>query len=135
MKNKITAFALVAFFFAGSILLPLSDFSLMTDLPVMYRNYIKVADPNEAGVVDFIGDYLLNGKTLLGHNKHDLTGKSGSDIHYQHTASFSSYFRFVSFFPALIIGEYYQKYPVINPPFSTSEFHDEFFRPPLVVIG
>lgn len=135
MKSRITAFLLSIFFLAASTLLPLGDFSLMTDLPAMYRTYTKVADPHEAGIVDFIGDYLLNGKIILGHNKHDHAAKAGSDVQFQRTASFSSYFQLQTFYAVLITREYYQKHPLINPPFSTSDFHAELLRPPLTVIG
>ena len=56
-------------------MLPLGDFSLMKDIPGMYLEYQKVANHEDA--FDFIGDYLLHGKELLGHNKHNK-GSKGS---------------------------------------------------------
>lgn len=34
----------------------------------MYRAYEKIVTPDEKGLFDFIGDYLLSGKDLLGHS-------------------------------------------------------------------
>lgn len=54
----------------------------------MYSAYEKVVAPDEEGVFDFVGDYLLHGKELLGHNKQDRSSKSG-DFQFQHATAFT----------------------------------------------
>jgi len=76
---------LAFYLLAGSMLLPLGDFSLINDLPVMYHSYTEVT-AETPDVIDFIGDYLLSGKELLGHNKHDASPKADGSTQFQHQA-------------------------------------------------
>ena len=131
MKRSVIAGILVLFFLAGSSILPLGDFSLMNDLPSMYKDYckVRVGDPD---VLDFIGDYLMGGKDILGHNREDKPVKSSSPIHYQHQASMSLFYSVqFSEFPAKtqpdIIEHIIQKQL-----FHTSDYQGKLLRPPLV---
>lgn len=90
MKKQTICFLLSIHFLAGAILFPLGDFSLMKQLPKMYTAYLRIASPDEAGFADFIGDYLLGGKDLLGHNKKDLPGKMGMNIQFQSASAFAA---------------------------------------------
>lgn len=96
----------------------------------MYKDYCKlrVGDPD---VLDFIGDYLMGGKDLLGHNHEDRPAKSGTPIQYQHQAS-------ISLFYAVQLFEVNDKpepaaveYPNRPQTFHLSEYHGELLRPPL----
>ena len=58
----------------------MGDFSLMTDLPGMYRTYEKFITADEVGVIDFVGDYLLGGKSLLNHNHADKPESRGLSV-------------------------------------------------------
>ena len=88
MAKKVLAYFLGVYFLLGSIVLPLGDFSLIRDLPRMYHAYEKLADPNERGIADFIGDYLLGGKMIFGHNKNDAPENGKSTIRNQHETCF-----------------------------------------------
>jgi hypothetical protein len=122
MIRIITAYVLSCYFLIGSIILPLGDFSLVRDLPQMYKAYQKLAPQAEQGVVDFVGDYLLNGKAILGHNKHDTPERGKSNVQYQHAATFCS-----------IVSVYERLSKSL--PVDTSDFHGQLFRPPLHRIG
>jgi len=76
---------LAFYLLAGSMVLPLGDFSLINDLPGMYHAYTEVS-AEKPDVIDFIGDYLLSGKELLGHNKHDASPKADGSTQFQHQA-------------------------------------------------
>ena len=76
---------LAFYLLAGSMVLPLGDFSLINDLPGMYHSYTQVT-AETPDVIDFIGDYLLSGKELLGHNKHDAHPKADGSTQFQHQA-------------------------------------------------
>jgi len=133
MVKKISTSLLALYFLTGSMLLPLGDFSLMKDLPQMYKAYQKLAPRNEQDVFDFIGDYLLNGKAILGHNKHDAPESSQSGVQYQHTASFCSILVVHFQLSMVIFSEHLIVHKQTNLPLNTSEFHPELFRPPLAV--
>lgn len=49
----------IAFYSLGTIFLPLSDFSLIKDLPAMY-NQCKTTEDKDMTVVDFMTDHLIN---------------------------------------------------------------------------
>jgi len=74
-------------FFAGSTILPQGDFSLMQDLPSMYRSYSRVVTDEEPGLADFIGDYLLGGIELFGHDTSDKSASHPAGINFQHQAN------------------------------------------------
>jgi len=126
----VVCFVMGCMFLLSGFLLPLGDFSLMRDIPKMYHIYQKVVDKDESGIDDFIGDYLLHGKDLLDHNKHDKLPKGG--IHFQHQANFM----FVVLLTqavlalghsALTVKDYFSL--SLSP--HSSEHPKEHFRPPL----
>jgi len=132
MLKRGAAFILSFWFLAGGAVLPLSDFSLMKDLPVMYHAYEKVASPEEVGVFDFIGDYLLAGKTILDHNKNDKPQSADAALQFQHSPNGShlSFFKLELPYPShenLTI-----RYTQLNNAIELTDFHAELFRPPLV---
>lgn len=96
----------------------------------MYKDYCKlrVGDPD---VLDFIGDYLMGGKDMLGHNQEDRPAKSGAPIQYQHQASISLFFavRIVAL-PDKTESEA-KEYPNRLQPMGLSEYHRDLLRPPL----
>jgi hypothetical protein len=130
MCKSIVAICLATFFLSGSILLPLGDFSLMNDLPQMYRSYTKIVK-EEPDVIDFIGDYLMNGKELLGHNQHDAPQKQDTAIQFQHQANSLNIVLIQLYFPVLNIAETYKKYAIQQQIIQTSTYQNKLFRPPL----
>lgn len=133
MIKKITTSLLALYFLTGSMLLPLGDFSLMKDLPQMYKAYQKLAPHEEQDVFDFVGDYLLNGKAILGHNKHDAPEQSQSGVQYQHAASFCSMLVVPFQLNLVAVSEHTIIHKQTNLPVNTSDFHPELFRPPLAI--
>src|SRR5947209_4794664 len=123
MIQKFTAYILCCYFLSGSIILPLGDFALMKDLPQMYCAYKKLATPQEQGIIDFVGDYLMGGRILLGHNKNDNPETTKSNVQYQHTASFCSMIN-IHFQPVVIkVADTFATHNPIQGTFYTSEFH------------
>ena len=120
----------MSFFLTGSIILPLGDFSLMKDLPGMYKSYCKIKAGNP-DVIDFIGDYLLGGKDLLGHNQHDAPVKNDGSLQFRHQASLSLFFVSHSYQVVLMTELIAKKYNnhLIN--FHNSGYPHESFRPPI----
>ena len=131
MLRKIIAYFLTCLFLIGGAFLPLSDFSLIKDLPGMFHNYEKLATPEEVGVIDFIGDYLFAGKALLGHNKNDKPESSSTSVQFQHTpAGFNFlYSRFEA--PYFSVKDLKVRHKQLRNPINTTEFHPTLFRPPL----
>ncbi len=130
MGRSIVAILLACFFLAGSTLLPLGDFSLMRDIPSMYRSYCKVkaGKPDPA---DFIGDYLLGGKDLLGHNSNDASAKSDNSLQFQHQAVFSLMVLFHSKLQSNLFAKLLDK-PIISHLLTvTTAYKRTLFRPPL----
>jgi hypothetical protein len=130
MVKRIAAFWMMGQMLFGSIALPLGDYSMIKELPQMYQAYEKVVSPDEKGILDFIGDYVLNGKDLLGHNQHDQPSKPGA-LQFQGSPSFA-----VTLQPSLTLTQ-----PLLlksgTKPFrhhftiAISDYHPSLFRPPL----
>lgn len=116
------------YFLAGSIILPLGDFSLMSDLPDMYHSYCKIT-AEKPDIFDFIGDYIWGGKDLLGHNKHDAS--TSGTLQFQHQATqtlfFNHYFNLIPHKQELLIA----KYNIHSIAFRESDFYKETLRPPI----
>ena len=125
------ALYMACFFLGGSIFLPLGDFSLLRDIPAMYHNYSKIVAPEEFGVIDFIGDYLLHGKEFLGHNGHDKAQTPSNNVQFQHQANplsvvFQTIPSNVLFVPVLK-----KNYKPCNKITIPAEYPETLYRPPL----
>jgi hypothetical protein len=131
MIKKITSIFLACMFLTGSTLLPLGDFSLMRDIPGMYRNYAKITTAAELGVIDFIGDYLLHGKEMFGHNKNDKSQNGPNGVQFQHQANPSNIVLLTANCCSITIFEVRETCPVCKKPIATPGYHRELFRPPL----
>lgn len=123
-------FLMTAQMLFGSIALPLGDFSLLKQLPAMYRAYEKIADPDEKGVLDFVGDYLLNGKDLLGHNQHDQPARA-CDLQFQHAMAFAVIIHANAPLLGPVLMPAQSAYTVSYLPVALSYYHPSLFRPPL----
>jgi len=131
MIRRITAFLMAGLLLFGSIALPLGDFSLLKELPRMYQAYEKVVSPDEKGVLDFVGDYLLNGKDLLGHNQHDQPSKPG-DLQFQHSAVFATIIQpDAPLISRLLPASAEPDHHAVYLPAALSDYHPSLFRPPL----
>jgi hypothetical protein len=134
MARKAITLLMACFILTGSVVLPLGDFSLTRDLPEMYRNYSKITTPEELSVFDFIGDYLLHGKEILGHNDHDKPQNGTNTVQFQHQP--------VPFYvvlppvhlPVITIHGDIVAHPPIGIAAHTSDFKNKLFRPPLGLV-
>ena len=131
MVKRIVTFGIASLLLMGSVVFPLGDFSLARDLPEMYRNYSKITTPEELGLIDFIGDYLLHGKEIFGHNIQDKPQNSTNNVQFQHQpAPFSVVLTPV--YPLKIATPLHIKNHLIIPvPANISGFKSTLFRPPL----
>lgn len=131
MFNKVITIILCCYFLLGSIVLPLGDFSLLKELPQMYRNYQKIAVADEQGIFDFVGDYLMGGKDFLGHNKKDAPESSKASIKFQHQASTCITLQRCSRFPVIAVSDAAISHIAVPVPVTISGFHPQLLRPPL----
>ncbi len=130
MLRSIFALLLTCFFLAGSTLFPLGDFSLMQDLPDMYRSYTKIV-AEEPDIIDFIGDYLLNGKELMGHNPHDVGQKTNSTVQFQHQASSTVFVISYVTMPDVASSDTIKVYNICGMVLPTTNYQNDLLRPPL----
>lgn len=131
MFRKIICCFLASLFFISSVLLPLGDFSLLRDIPDMYRNYTKITTAEELSTIDFIGDYLLHGKEIFGNNKHDKAANGSNTVQFQHQANPLNVVFLQLPISLLIAPESISPHPLFHQAFRTFNFHNELFRPPL----
>lgn len=131
MLKSITCYFLACLFLASSTLLPLGDFSLLRDIPQMYRNYSKITTTDEMGISDFIGDYLLHGKDIFGNNGHDKQQAGNNTVQFQHQANALNIVLTAQALTAFKATETQKNHILPRHLFCTSDYHAELFRPPL----
>ncbi|MEB0264047.1 hypothetical protein [Mucilaginibacter sp. 10I4] len=130
LKQIISGF-LACLFLTCSVMLPMGDFSLTRDIPKMYENYTKITSQEEMGVIDFIGDYLLYGKQIFGHNEHDKVPAKGNEVQFQHQASPLNVVFLQTVITLLIAPVTTLTHPIYSPIFYTGDYRNALFRPPL----
>jgi hypothetical protein len=135
MFRKIICYFLAGLILGGSVILPLGDFSLIRDIPGMYHNYTKIAASDELSVMDFIGDYLLHGKDLFGHNEHDKPQSATNSVQFQHPANPLSIVLFRTYFHVKTSLQSKKKYPVCYKPIAALSYHQVLFRPPIAALA
>ena len=131
MYKRMLCCFLATLYLTGSVIFPLGDFSLMRDIPRMYQNYSKVTCAEELGVVDFIGDYLLYGKQIFGHNQRDKVPGKGNEVQFQHQASatnvvFNQLYQILFIIPFILVS-----HASFNLVIYSSDYRSKLFRPPL----
>jgi hypothetical protein len=109
----------------------MGDFSLLTDLPEMYR-HCKATEDKDMTAIDFITDHLVNIDELFDNHQNGDEQKPHQPIQNNHhgltTASFISEFTF----------SITQFQPTIEKPlfssvnFFRSDYFSKIFRPPTV---
>jgi len=130
MGKLIISTFLACYLLMGAMIFPLGDLSLMKDLPKMYRSYCEIKN-GKPDIIDFIGDYVLGGKIILGHNKHDAPTKSDGSMQFQHQADY------LFFFVSDIHAESYLPQPQIfksialHTPSPTSDYQNNILKPPI----
>lgn len=131
MLKRITCYFLACLFLASSTLLPLGDFSLLRDIPQMYHNYTKITTADEMGITDFIGDYLLHGKDIFGHNGNDKQQAGSNTVQFQHQANALNIVLAGHTLTPISTIETAKVRVLPTQRFRTSDYHAELFRPPL----
>ena len=96
----------------------------------MYHAYQKVASPHEQCIVDFVGDYLLGGKDLLGHNKHDRPIKTDA-MQFGHATVFAYVVHRYSVTVSRINASETARRNVLHLPGKPTDYQSSLFRPPL----
>jgi len=128
--KRLFLFLMIGQLLVGSTIFPLCDFSLMQDLPRMYHAYERVVSPDEKGVLDFVGDYLLGGKTLFDHNQHDQPEK-GDFMQFPHAAIFVALAHCHRIEPTAPVVTQIAASPIVHQPGNVSQYSSSLFRPPL----
>jgi hypothetical protein len=131
MVKRIVTLGIACLLLMGSVIFPLGDFSLARDLPEMYGNYLKVTTPDELSVVDFIGDYLLHGKDIFGHNRQDKPQTGTNAVQFQHQPVPLCIVLLPLRIPQQLTSLYLTEHPIISIHLHTSDFKNKLFRPPL----
>jgi len=98
----------------------------------MYQSYTKLANPEEVGIVDFVGDYLFAGKSLLGHNKSDKSESSSTSVQFQHAPIGFNLVYSRTETVCILIKDFKIIHSQFKNPIEITGYHPELFRPPLV---
>ena len=129
MKATLSLF-IVSYYLFGILCLPRCDFSVLTDLPEMYRQ-CKSTEDKDMGPLDFITDHLLNIDGVF--DKHDKGDeqKPHNPLQFRHTLTQTV------FFPAQIIAslliplKFISQHSILEEIFSLSAYCSPLFRPPI----
>lgn len=131
MVNTLTRIFLAILFLTSSSILPMGDFSLMQELPAMYHNYTRLTTDVDAGVIDFIGDYLLGGKEIFNHNKNDKTDSSAGGVNFHNQANPLPFIFLKSLESKACVSELRKQVNTIQIPSISTAFQSNLFRPPI----
>lgn len=129
LNKRFNIFFLV-FYSLGTFCLPKGDFSVLQDIPEMYRQ-CKETEDKDMGPFDFITDHLLNIDGIFDKHKNGDDQKPHKQKQIDHQVQPLTYFKtYFAFSLALAI-------PVsVNPgiiyyKFLPSDFIFNIFRPPI----
>lgn len=128
--KKIVSLFLLVFYSFGTFCLPLSDFSVLQDLPAMYR-HCKANEDKDMTPIDFVTDHLVNIDGLF--DKHDKGDEQKPHTppqnlhHSQSNISFVTYFYFslANFSPEA------KRATIHVVEFLPCDHNSEIFRPPI----
>ncbi len=129
MIKQLVILFLACYILLGSLIFPLGDFALTSDLPEMYHSYCEITAENP-DPIDFIGDYIWSGKDLFGHNKKDAP--TNSSLQFQHHAMASLYCSAINFISYSKIRIYLAKPLIRKFNIEVSDYQTETLRPPIV---
>ena len=123
------------YFSLGTIFLPMSDFSVIENLPKMYAN-CKATEDKDMTPIDFITDHLVNIDSLFDKHNHGDEQKPHKNI------DFTLHHSITSFFQEITTIEFHNNKTAISnavqiPDYENSlYFHNpisSLFRPPINV--
>ncbi len=109
----------------------MSDFSMLGDIPDMYR-HCKATEDKDMTTVDFITDHLINIDCLFDKHDHGDRQKPHQPVQNHHqgqtTVSFLTYFSY-----SVIQFDPVEVKPVIPTDNSlSSDYISKIFRPPII---
>lgn len=131
MIKRLITLCMAFYFLIGGMVLPLGDFSLMRDIPRMYHNYKKIVTDDDAGALDFIGDYLLHGKEIFDNNAHDKPQTATNNVQFPHPVNPLMVVLFRTCFYTITLPQPLQKHKAYFKAVATTGFKNSLFRPPL----
>jgi hypothetical protein len=122
---------LLAFYSFGTFCLPLGDFSVLQDIPEMYR-HCKATEDKDMTPFDFLTDHLVNIDGLFDKHENGDEQKPHTPMqghhHGQLQVTFISYFAFsITTFHFTFVNP---AMPTVN--FIQSDCISKIFRPPIV---
>ena len=130
MKKVVNIF-LLAFYSFGTFCLPMGDFSMLQDIPEMYR-HCKATEDKDMTAIDFVTDHLLNIDGIFDKHEQGDEQKPHQPNPSQHQGQTT--FSFVSFFSFSITNFHKVEAKPIIPTvfFLPSDYITKIFRPPIV---
>lgn len=129
---KLQSVIIVFYFFSGSLLLPMGDFSTLCDLPKMYE-HCKVTEDPDMDTPDFIIEHPFDIDGLLGiketHDEHEKPHQPMQFHHQLVQINFIPKFEEVNLplLPTSVASK-----SVISESVYHSNYLDFVFRPPIV---
>lgn len=134
MKNFLQNI-LITLYSLGLVFLPMSDFSVIRDLPKMY-DHCKETEDKDMTAFDFVTDHLINIDSLFDKHENGDEQKPHKSIDYTLHHSGSFFFQEIRHMEfksdkivissSLLISDYKKSMYAHNPLFS-------IFRPPIIV--
>jgi len=127
--KKIIGIIVLMYYSIGALILPLSDFSIIPDLPEMY-SHCKTSEDKDMTMIDFITDHLVNIDGLF--DKHDCGDEQKQHKPFEHKVNIASNFIAIIYtseisIPQKIIDNNIVTYNQIYQ----YDFVESFLRPPI----
>jgi len=130
LKKAVNIF-LLAFYFFGTFCLPFGDFSMLQDIPEMYR-HCKASEDKDMTAFDFVTDHLLNIDIIFDKHENGDEQKPHEPKQTEHQGQPTVFF-FTHFSFSLEQFEPVENKPSISSVnFLSSGYISKFFRPPIV---
>lgn len=130
LKKAVHIF-LLAFYLFGTFLLPMGDFSSLTDLPSMYR-HCKATEDKDLTPIDFITDHFVNIDGLF--DKHD-----GDDHQKPHERRHIGEYNTQTVLFITTVLSFLSQVAAVESPlqvqpvrFSSSDYTFRIFHPPIM---
>lgn len=134
MKRTINLF-LLAFYTFGTLFLPMGDFSLLKDLPEMYR-HCKAKEDKDLNIFEFLTEHVSPIGQLIESVEHE-TEEDGDKPHEPiQSVNYGQVSVFVLTQFAFSVKQIYhipaKEHAIQNDTFFASDYISKIFRPPIV---
>ena len=127
--TKFFAIILLSYHLFGTMCLPMSDFSVIADLPKMYQ-HCKATEDADLDIFDFVTDHLMDFDTVFDiHEQGEKPHQSNAVSHSIQQVNFvAPFFSFIC--SEIKITE--NILPVFISNFISTDFLASVFRPPIL---